>query len=401
MSTTTAAPPATLATLASDFYGVQTELAPAEQDQVLRIRVFLEREVRPIADDCWDRAEFPHHLIPGLADLGLFGAHLPETARFENGMLYRGWVALELARVDPSIATFVGVQTGLTMTAIAGGGSPEQREQWLPPMGRGDVMGAFGLTEPYSGSDTSRGLRTTAERRGDTWVLHGAKRWIGNATFADVIVVWAKDVADDQVKGFLVRTGAPGLTVTKIERKQALRTVQNADIELDGVEVAEEDRLQRVSSFRDVAAVLRPTRAEVAWQAVGLAVGAYEAAVAYVARREQFGRPLGSFQLVQDKLAESLADITASIALCRRLSLLAEEGNQRDEHAALAKSFATTRMRATVARCREVLGGNGIQLDHGVARYFADAEAVYTYEGTRDMNTLIVGRAITGVQAFV
>ncbi|WP_435738347.1 acyl-CoA dehydrogenase family protein [Cellulosimicrobium sp. PMB13] len=398
MSTTTAAPPATLA---SDFYGVQTELAPAEQDQVLRIREFLEREVRPIADDCWDRAEFPHHLIPGLADLGLFGAHLPETARFENGMLYRGWVALELARVDPSIATFVGVQTGLTMTAIAGGGSPEQREQWLPPMGRGELMGAFGLTEPYSGSDTSRGLRTTAERHGDTWTLRGAKRWIGNATFADVIVVWAKDVADDQVKGFLVRTGTPGLTVTKIERKQALRTVQNADIVLDGVEVAEEDRLQRVSSFRDVAAVLRPTRAEVAWQAVGLAVGAYEAAVAYVASREQFGRPLGSFQLVQDKLAESLADITASIALCRRLSLLAEEGNQRDEHAALAKSFATTRMRATVARCREVVGGNGIQLDHGVARYFADAEAVYTYEGTRDMNTLIVGRAITGIQAFV
>jgi glutaryl-CoA dehydrogenase len=138
MTTTTAAPPATLA---SDFYGVQTELSPDEQERVLTIREFLEREVRPIADDCWDRAEFPHHLIPGLADLGLFGAHLPETARFENGMLYRGWVALELARVDPSIATFVGVQTGLTMTAIAGGGSPEQRERWLPPMGRGEVMG--------------------------------------------------------------------------------------------------------------------------------------------------------------------------------------------------------------------------------------------------------------------
>ncbi|MBD5785216.1 acyl-CoA dehydrogenase family protein [Cellulosimicrobium terreum] len=397
--TTTTAPQPTL--LASDFYGVQGDLAPGEQGQVLRIREFLEREVRPIADDCWDRAEFPHHLVPGLADLGLFGAHLPETARFENGMLYRGWVALELARVDPSIATFIGVQTGLTMTAIAGGGSPEQRERWLPPMGRGEIMGAFGLTEPLSGSDTARGLRTTAERQGDTWVLNGEKRWIGNATFADVIVVWAKDVADGQVKGFLVRGGAPGLTATKIERKQALRTVQNADIVLDGVRVAEEDRLQRVASFRDVADVLRPTRAEVAWQGVGVAVGAYEAAVAYTATREQFGRPLASFQLVQDRLAESLADITASIATCARLSVLAEKGELRDEHAAMAKSFTTTRMRATVARCRELLGGNGIQLDHGVARYFADAEAVYTYEGTRDMNNLIVGRAITGVQAFV
>ena len=252
-------------------------------------------------------------------------------------------------------------------------------------------MGAFGLTEPLSGSDTARGLRTTAHRTGDTWVLNGAKRWIGNATFADLIVIWARDTADDQVKGFLVRRGTPGFTATKIERKQALRSVQNADILLDGVEVSEADRLPNIHSFRDVATVLRLTRAEVAWQAVGVAVGAYEATVKYALEREQFGKPIASFQLVQDRLARCLGNITASIALCVRASQLGDQDRQGDQHSALAKAYTTTAMRETVALCRETLGGNGIQLDHGVARYMADAEAVYSFEGTRDMNNLIVG----------
>ncbi len=398
--TTTATP--TLATLAADFYGFQDEaLTAVERDAAARLRAFMETEVRPIALDYWDRAEFPHQIVPGLAEIGMFGAMWPETARFENSAVWRGWAALELGRVDPSTATFVGVQSGLSMSSIAIGGSPEQRAQWLPPMGRGEVIGAFGLTEPLSGSDASKGLRTTAERRGDTWVLNGAKRWIGNATFADVVVIWARDTADGQVKGFLVRRGAPGFTTSKIERKQALRIVQNADIVLDGVEVDEADRLPNVHSFREVAVVLRLTRAEVAWQAVGVAVGAYEATVAYVAQREQFGRPLASFQLVQDRLAQCLGNITASIALCLQASRMQDAGRLGDEHAALAKGYATTRMRETVAWCRELLGGNGIQLDHGVAKFFADAEAVYSFEGTRDMNNLIVGRAITGVSAFV
>lgn len=387
--------------LASDFYSFQEELTLGENAVAMRLREFLEREVRPIANDYWDRAEFPTQIIGGLADLGMFGAMWPETARFENSAVFRGWAALELGRVDASTATFVGVQSGLSMSSIGVGGSPEQRAQWLPPMGRGEIIGAFGLTEPLSGSDTARGLRTTAERQGDTWVLNGAKRWIGNATFADVVVIYARDVADQQVKGFLVRRGTPGFTTTKIERKQALRIVQNADIVLDGVVVDEADRLPGIRSFRDVATVLRLTRAEVAWQAVGVSVGAYEAAVAYAGTREQFGRPLASFQLVQDRLAQCLGNITASIALCLQVSRLQDQGKQGDEHAALAKGFATSRMRETVAWCRELLGGNGIVLDHGVAKFFADAEAVYSFEGTRDMNTLIVGRAITGVQAFV
>lgn len=401
MATTAPTSPSTSDLLHADFYSFQNVLTPVERAAAARVRDFMEREVRPIADDHWDRAEFPRHLIPGIAETGLLGLMWPETARFDNSAVFRGWAALELARVDCSIATFVGVTSGLAMGSIGVGGSPEQRAEWLPSMGRGERVGAFGLTEPLAGSDTARGLRTTATRRGDVWILDGAKRWIGNATFADVVVIMAKDTADDQVKAFLVRGGTPGFTATKIERKQALRAVQNADITLSGVEVPESDRLPGIDSFRDVAKVLRATRANVAWQAIGVSVGAYEAAVRYAAEREQFGKPIDSYQLVQDKLARALANITASIALCVRVSQMHDEGVQRDEHAAMAKAFTTERMRETVAWCREILGGNGIQLDHGVARYFADAEAVYTYEGTRDMNTLIVGRAITGRQAFV
>ncbi|GIG70052.1 acyl-CoA dehydrogenase family protein [Phytomonospora endophytica] len=389
------------ALLDADFYSFQDVLTPVEREAAARLRDFLEREIRPIADDQWDRAEFPHQVIPGLAELGILGPMWPETARFTNSAVFRGWAALELARVDCSIATFVGVTSGLAMGSIGIGGSTEQRAAWLPAMGRGELVGAFGLTEPLAGSDTARGLRTTATRRGDTWILDGAKRWIGNATFADVTVIMAKDTADDRVKAFLVRKGTPGFTATKIERKQALRTVQNADITLTGVAVPESDRLAGIDSFRDVAKILRATRANVAWQAIGVSVGAYEAAVRYAREREQFGKPIGAYQLVQNKLAGALADITASIALCVRVSQMQDAGVQRDEHAAMAKAFTTARMRETVARCREILGGNGIQLDHGVARYFADAEAVYSYEGTHDMNTLIVGRAITGHQAFV
>jgi glutaryl-CoA dehydrogenase len=387
--------------LQSDFYGFQTELTDEENASILAIRDYMERTVAPIADDYWERAEFPRQLIPDLAGLGLFGPTWEESRHFENSAAYRGWVALELARVDASVATFVGVQSGLAMGALGVGGSPEQRAQWLPRMATGEVVGAFGLTEPLSGSDSSRGLRTTAERSGDSWTLNGEKRWIGNATFADVVVIWAKDVADGQVKGFLVPTTTPGFSATKIERKQSLRSVQNADIVMTDVVVAEELRLQRIASFRDVAQVLRLTRAEVAWQSVGNAIGAYEAAVAYSKSREQFGKPIGSHQLIQDLLSRCLGNITSSIALCMRASRLLDSGQQTEEHAALAKSFATTRARETVAWCRELLGGNGIVLDYGVARHFADAEALYSYEGTREMNSLIVGRGITGKGAFV
>ncbi|WP_248703519.1 acyl-CoA dehydrogenase family protein [Curtobacterium sp. MWU13-2055] len=387
--------------LESDFYGFQQQLTEPERASIGRLREYLEREVVPIADGYWARAEFPMQVIAPLAELGMYGPGIPLVRQFENSAVYRGWAALELGRVDASVATFIGVQSGLAMNSIAVAGSEEQQREWLPRMAAGELIGAFGLTEPLSGSDSARGLRTTARRDGDTWVLDGEKRWIGNATFADVVVIWAKDVADEQVKGFLVTTDTPGFTATKIEDKIALRGVQNADIVMQGVRVPESRRLQRADSFRSTAEVLRLTRTEVAWQAVGIAVGAYDAALAYARERIQFGKPIAAHQLVQDLLVKSLSNITASIALCTQASAMQDAGVGGDEHSALAKAFATAKMRETVGWCREVQGGNGIVLDKGVARFFADAEAIYSYEGTREVNTLIVGRAITGQAAFV
>jgi glutaryl-CoA dehydrogenase len=387
--------------LKADFFSFQSRLTPEEQVAVLRIREFFRTEVRPVANAAWARAEFPYELIRPLAALGTIGAFVPEVRQFENSAVYRGWVALEMARVDASVATFVGVQSGLASGAVHVGGSPAQRAEWLPKLASAELIGAFGLTEPLSGSDSARGLRTTARREGDRWILNGEKRWIGNATFADVVVILAKDLADGQVKGFLVTTDTPGFSATKIEDKISLRAVQNADIVLSDVVVPEARRLPGIRSFRDVATVLRLTRCEVAWQAIGIAIGAYDAALAYAKERQQFGKPIASHQLVQDLLSRCIGNITASIALCMQASTLQDEGIQRDEHSALAKSFATTKMRETVGWAREILGGNGIVLEHGVAKFFADAEAIYSYEGTRDMNSLIVGRAITGFAAFV
>ncbi|MBO9044348.1 acyl-CoA dehydrogenase family protein [Curtobacterium flaccumfaciens] len=387
--------------LESDFYGFQQQLTEQERASLGQLRQYLEREVAPIADAYWARAEFPMQVIAPLAELGMYGPGVPLVRQFENSAVYRGWAALELGRVDASVATFIGVQSGLAMNSIAVAGSDEQQREWLPRMAAGEIVGAFGLTEPYSGSDSAKGLRTTARREGDEWVLDGEKRWIGNATFADVVVIWAKDVADGQVKGFLVTTDTAGFTATKIEDKIALRGVQNADIVMHDVRVPESRRLQNATSFRSTAEVLRLTRTEVAWQAVGIAVGAYEAALAYARERIQFGKPIAAHQLVQDLLVKSLSNITASIALCTQASAMQDAGVGGDEHSALAKAFATAKMRETVAWCREVQGGNGIVLDKGVARFFADAEAIYSYEGTREVNTLIVGRAITGQAAFV
>jgi glutaryl-CoA dehydrogenase len=392
------------APLSADFYGFENSLSDREKDVIVRLREYLEAEVRPLVNDHWERAAFPTHVVKGLADLGLFGMPWEETREFENSAVFRGWIALELARVDASIATLVGMQNGLVMGSIGVGGSTEQRAEWLPRLASGELLGCFGLTEPLSGSDSAQGLRTIARRdpeNPDNWILNGSKRWIGNGTIADVAIIWAKSAEDGQVKGFIIPTTSPGFTATKIENKQALRIVQNADITLDDVIVPEANRLQKVNSFRETAAVLRLTRAEVAWAAVGNSIGAYDAAVAYAGERIQFGKPIGAHQLVQDLLVKSLGNITSSIGVVTRVSEMLDEGIQRDEHASLAKAFTTSRMRETVAWCRELFGGNGIVLENDVIRHFADAEAIYSYEGTREMNTLIVGRAITGKAAFV
>lgn len=385
----------------SDFYGLSESLPEHEKAFLATLRDYLERDVKPVLTEHWEAASFPSEIISGLSQTGVLGMAYEESWAFENSHLFRGWASFELGRIDASVATFVGVQNGLAMGSIGECGSPEQRAQWLPPMARGEIIGSFGLTEPLSGSDSARGLRSTAERRGDTWILNGEKRWIGNATFGDITVIWAKDTADDKVKGFIVPNNSPGFSAQKIENKISLRIVQNGHITMTNVEVPEANRLVNANSFADTARVLRNTRLEVAWEGVGVAAGAYEAALAYAKQREQFGEPIASHQLIQDLLVKSLSNVTASLSLVRDASVGLDAGTLNDEHAAMAKLFATTKARETVAMCREIVGGNGIVLDYDVARFFADAEALYSYEGTREMNTLIIGRAITGHAAFV
>jgi glutaryl-CoA dehydrogenase len=386
--------------MSSDFYGIEQLLTDAGRDAVRRTREFLVKEVEPVINGYWTREEFPHHLIPEIASLGIAGVAYEGYGCPGGGPLLDGVLAMELARSDPSMSTFLGVHSGLAMGSIYLCGSEEQKERWLPAMARMEKIGAFGLTEPDVGSGVAGGLTTTCRRDGDEWVIDGQKKWIGNATFADYIIIWARDTGDGQVKGFVVEKGSAGLSTTKMKDKIALRVVQNAYITLDGVRVPESSRLQRATSFRQTAAVLRLTRAGVAWQAVGCAMGAYEHALAYAKEREQFGRPIGGFQLVQDLLVRMLGNITASACLCARLAQLQAAGEAADEHSALAKAFCTVRMRETVGYARELLGGNGILLEHQVGRFVADAEAIYSYEGTREINTLVVGRAITGLSAF-
>jgi glutaryl-CoA dehydrogenase len=393
--------PALLEPLPGDLYGYEQMLPEDDQRVLLRLREWLQREVAPVANARWSASEFPHELVPKLGELGVIGLGYDRPGRPAASRLLTSFVTLEISRVDTSFATFFGVHSGLAMGSIVLLGSDEQRERWLPDMFALKKVGAFALTEPLGGSDVAGGLRTTARREGDEWVLDGEKRWIGNATFADLVVVWARDVADGSVKGFVVQKGTPGFTATKMEGKLALRSVQNADIVLDGCRVPETDRLQGANSFKDTGKVLQLTRGGVAWNSVGCQMGAYEAALRYSVEREQFGRPIAGFQLVQDLLVKMLGNITASLGLTVRVAELQEAGQCTDAQAALAKAYCTSRMRETVAYAREVLGGNGILLDHDVARFFNDAEALYSYEGTREINTLIVGRAITGIGAFV
>ncbi|MFF1443594.1 acyl-CoA dehydrogenase family protein [Streptomyces sp. NPDC058295] len=387
----------------ADFYDFESALTEEERKVLLRTRSFMRDEVQPLVAEHWADGTFPMELISRFRASGLvglsyegYGDHGPAASHLLTGMM-----AMEMSRVDASVATFFGVHNGLAMYAIHAGGDQAQRDRWLPGMARMDTIGAFALTEPLDGSDIAAGMRTTARRDGDTWVLNGAKRWIGNATFADHIVVWARDVDDDQVKGFVVDRGTPGFEAEKIAHKTSLRIVENADVTLTDVRVPETGRLQNASSFRDVAEVLRATRSGVAWQALGVMIGAYELALRYATQRQQFGRPLAGFQLVQDLLVKSLGNITSSWGMLHRLAGLQDAGVFRDEHSSLAKAHVTARMREVVAWSREIFGGNGIVLEYDVARFFADAEAIYSFEGTREMNTLIVGKAITGQSAFV
>ena len=384
--------------LGTDFYHMDELLTDEERAIRDKVRAFCDRDVIPVINEYWERAEFPFEIIPKLAALGIAGTTIQGYGCPGISPLATGLVMLELARGDASVATFFGVHSGLAMTSIAMLGDEAQKQRWLPAMARMEKIGAFGLTEPNHGSDAVA-LETRAHREGDTYILDGAKRWIGNASFADVVIIWARD-DDGNVGGFLVEKGTPGFEATVMTGKVAKRAVWQADITLRGMRVPASCRLAGARGFKDTARVLTATRSGVAWEAVGHAVAAYEIALSYVKERRQFGKPLASFQLIQSKLASMLANVTTMQLLCLRLAQLQTEGKMTDAMASLAKMHNARLAREVVADAREMLGGNGILLEYQIARHFADIEAVFTYEGTDTIQSLIVGRDVTGISAF-
>jgi glutaryl-CoA dehydrogenase len=382
----------------TDLYLVDELLADGDRAIRDTLRAFCEREVVPIINGYWERGDFPFELVPKIAQLGLAGGTIEGHGCPGMSAVAAGLVSMEWARADGSVGTFFGVHSNLAMQTIDLLGSEEQRERFLPGMARMELIGAFALTEPEHGSDAVR-LETRARRDGDVYVLDGRKRWIGNASFADVTIVWARG-EDGEVGGYLVEKGTPGFHAEVMTGKTSLRAVWQADIELVGVRVPAQNRLPGCRSFRDVARVLTLTRYTVAWRALGVAAAACDAALAYAQRREQFGRPLAAFQLVQDKLSRMVGEITAMELLCLRLSDLVQQGRLTPGMASLAKMNNAAKARSIVADAREILGGNGILLEYHVARHHADMEAVFTFEGTDSIQSLIVGREVTGVQAI-
>jgi glutaryl-CoA dehydrogenase len=386
--------------LATDYFLVREQFTDEEWERFIATRRFVDREVLPVINDYWERAELPWPLIRRAAELKLVGEDIEGYGCPGMSPLARGLVNMELHRGDGSLGTFVAVQAGLAMKAIAMCGSEEQKERWLAAMASLEAIGAFGLTEPRHGSDSVR-LETSARRDGDDWILDGAKRWIGNGSIADVVVIWARSEEDGQVKGFLVETGWPGYEARTMEGKGASRAIWQADIELHEVRVPESSRLPGAETFKDAGRVLVTTRATCAWAALGHAVAAYDVALTYCKQREQFGKPLCSFQIVQDRLVKMLAEVTGMQLYCMQIARLEATGRLSDTVAGLAKLNNTRKARQVVAEARDLLGGNGILLENHVIRHMGDIEVIHTYEGTETIQTLIVGRDITGVGAFV
>lgn len=385
--------------LGTDYFGLREPFTTRQEDYLTRTREFVNTEVLPVINGYWERAEFPWALIEKMSALGIVGDGIEGYGCPSMDPLSAGLIHMELNRGDGSLGTFLAVQAGLAMKSIAQCGSEEQKQRWLGPMARLEKIGAFALTEPDHGSD-SVSLETTARREGESYVIDGNKKWIGNGSIADVIVVWARDTSDNAVKGFLVEQGTPGYNATVMEGKASLRAVWQAEIELEGVRIPAENRLPGANSFKDCAAVLTGTRSACAWMALGHAVSGFDAALTYANRRQQFGQPLASFQIVQQRLVRMLADVTAMQLYCVQVAKLDAAGRLAPTLAGLAKLHNTSKARVVLADARDLLGGNGILLDFHVIRHLVDIESIHTFEGTETIQTLIVGRDITGIGAF-
>jgi glutaryl-CoA dehydrogenase len=383
----------------TDYFLMKDQLTEDELGLLYKVRRFAETEVLPVVNQYWERDEFPFELVPRFAGLNIVGDTMVGYGTTPMSAVGSGLLTYELSRVDGSIATFFGVHVGLAMQSIYLLGSEEQKQRWLPPMARMEKIGAFALTEPEHGSD-SVALETTARRDGSEWVLNGRKRWIGNAVWCDVIVVYARDTQDGQVKAFVVEKDNPGYAASKIEGKVSLRMVQNADITLTNCRVSDDARLKKCNSFAGATLVLKGTRNMVSWASAGHGVAAYDIALTYAQRRTQFGRPIARNQLIQSMLVEMLGEVTAMQLYCIRLGRLIDDGKMSDTMASLAKYFCTVKARHVCRMARDILGGNGILLDFHVMRHMCDMETLLTYEGTAEIQTLLVGRDITGQSAF-
>jgi len=383
----------------TDFIKADRLLSDAEVEVRERVRGFVDREVIPSAAEHWDRAEFPFDLLPGVGELGIMGGTFsPEYGCAGWNNVAYGLAIAELARGSGSLATFLHVQSGLAMTAIHELGSEEQKQRWLPGMARCEKIGCFGLTEPDAGSDPGS-LATTATASDGGYRLDGEKKWIGNASFADVAVIWAR-TEDGKISGFLVEGDNPGFRADVLPRKASQRAAWQTHIRLEDCHVPEEARLPEATGLGSTLSVLTHSRYGVGWDGLGQAADCYETALAYAGEREQFGQPIASFQLVQQKLVEMVNEISLSQLLSIQVGRLKDEGLLDAPTVSMFKMNNVAKARSTAALAREVLGGNGVLLDYRVMEHMADIEGVYTYEGTNDVNTLIVGQAITGHRAF-
>jgi glutaryl-CoA dehydrogenase len=380
----------------ADLMYIADLLPAAERERYADMREFLQSAVRPASIDYWNREEFPFGLVAELGKRGLGQLQTDGTSKLFKGLMY-----VEVARADVSLSALVGIHNELIVGMIDALGSEEQKQRWLPGLATFTQLGAFALTEPEHGSDIAGGLETSARLDGGEWVISGAKRWIGSGTIADFALVWARDQADGQIKGFIVETDRPGYRATRIANKIGLRIMQNADIVLDNVRIPASNLLPGATDFAKANDLLRDSRAWVGWQAAGIQLAAFDIARAYALERRQFGKELARFQLVQQQLAEILGNASASLALMAQLARIQGDGKLEMAQAAMAKSTCTRLARSSVAMGRSLLGGNGISADYEMGKLFGDAEILYTYEGSYEINSLIVGRAVTGKSAFV